>query len=169
MLGEVMRFWVITALMLATTAPARAADDEPKLGIAAEANGGIEGAVDGPDAGVRRTRTTLLAGPEGSAWSQLLALLLRVEVEPDASIGAEIRYGYRVIEPLVIQVNAAGVFYPETLVGAGLGLAYRPRLSDLVELGIGPSGQVFFAGSDLPEEVPVIWQAVVAASIHIWP
>jgi hypothetical protein len=94
---------------------------------------------------------------------------LRVEVEPDASVGGELRYGYRVIEPLVLHGEAVAAFYPETLFGAGLGLAYRPRLSELVELGIGPTGSVFFAGSDLPDGVPVIWQALVAASIHLWP
>jgi hypothetical protein len=160
-----------TALVLGAVAPARAEGDpyEPGVGIAIEAVACIEGAAGGPEDGIRRTRTVLLAGPEANLWGHLLSLYARVEVEPDASIGGDFRYGYRVLDPLVIHGSAAAVFYPGTLFGAGLGIAYRPRLSDLVEMGVGPYSTIFFAGSDLPDEIPAIWQLVVAVSIHIWP
>jgi hypothetical protein len=179
------------AVLMASPAPAGDAQTEPRqpseieetppvieaapddgsaaLGIAFEALGGIEGAVDGPAGGLRRTRTVLLLGPEGTFRGHLLTLLLRGEVEPAASIGGELRYGYRVIDELVLDARGAAVLAPETLFGAGLGLAYRPRLSDLVELGIGPAASFWFAGGDLPEETPVLWQATLGLSLHLWP
>jgi hypothetical protein len=130
---------------------------------------GVEGGQGAPR-GVRRTRTTLRAGVEG--WlerhrASMLALSAVVEIEPDAALGADLRYRHRVLDELVLDLGPMAIFVPETLVGGFAGIAFRPRLSQRIELEAGARGGAFFAGSDLPDGKRVIGQGMLVLGLRV--
>jgi hypothetical protein len=166
--GEMKRAaLVVTAAVLAHASSALAQGVDGAVTI--DASAGVEGA-DGEPQGVSRTRTSLRAGIEG--WldahpASMLGLSTHIEVEPRAAFGADLRFRQRLIEELVLDAGPLAIFAPRTLIGAFLGLAFRPRLSDVIELEAGARGGVFFAGSDLPEDRAVIGQATAVLGIRI--
>jgi hypothetical protein len=155
-------------IALSSLAPSSRAD-----GVAGAASvdlmAGLEGGQGQPH-GVRRTRTTLRAGVEG--WLEryrrsMLALGAVVEIEPDAALGADLRYRYRPLDELILDVGPMAIFLPETLVGVFAGVGFRPRLSQRIELEAGLRGGALFAGSDLPDGKRVIGQGMLVLGLRV--
>ncbi len=162
-----MRAFSSMLVVVATLWPSDALCDG-NLAIAVDALGGVEGGGSGYAEGVRRSRTTFRAGVDGwldSLPNDALSLAMLVEVEPDASLGGELRYQRRFLDFMVAHLGVSAFGVPETLVGLSWGLCFRPELGDAAELNVGPMGQLFVAGSDLPEDA-LIWQALLTAGIR---
>ncbi|HHH30403.1 MAG TPA: hypothetical protein ENK57_18965 [Polyangiaceae bacterium] len=157
------------ALAMALAMPAEvAAETDPGAAIAMDVRAGLEGGGLGYAEGVRRSRTIVRFG--GDAWlfdpaDDMIGLAFLAELEPHLGFGGELRYQRRLWEVTVVSVGPTAIFAPKTLVGGTLGFSYRPTTSETVELDVGPTGNVFFAGSDRPEGV-VPWQILVNAGIR---
>ena len=147
--------------------PARA--QELKVAGAADVIAGVEGGGSGYAAGVRRTRTTIRFGADlwVDEWpNNSLSVAGLVEIEPVASFGADVRYQRRVANDFVFHVGATAVIAPKHMIGATFGAAYRIDVSNMLEINVGPIGNVYFIGKDLPEG-QVIWQATIGAGVRI--
>jgi len=129
---------------------------------AADVCEGIEGGAGGYAKGVRRARTTLRLGAEGyvdEMPNDQLSVAALVELEPKASIGADLRYQRMIEDYVALHVGAIGVIAPKNMLGVTLGGAFRWWLLDQFALSFGVTGNVFFLGSDLPSN-NVLWQAM---------
>jgi hypothetical protein len=131
---------------------------------------GLEGGGSGYAAGVRRTRTTLRVGldlwPEASP-ENVLSLGALVEIEPAASIGADLRYERHFGGFFLLHLGGTAVFAPEYLIGASAGIGFRIELSKQVDIHIGPTANVYFVGSDLPDDQPLLWQATLGLGLRV--
>jgi hypothetical protein len=152
-----MRVAVFAAVVfVGLPASAMAEEIAPGVALAVDARAGLEGGGSGYAAGVRRSRTTLRFGAE--AWlfedaDDRLAIGLLAEVEPRLGFGGDFHYQRRLVDWLLVEVGPSAIFAPNVLLGGGLGLSFRPRLDDDIELAVGPLGQLYAGGSDLPDRV----------------
>jgi len=155
----------LTLLVGVAIAP-RADAQQYIAGAAAEVGSGIAGGAHGQ---MMRARTRLRLGgdlrvdedPEDIYGAALLA-----EVEPRASIGADVRYMRAVGRRFVLHVGGLGYFAPATLFGGAAGVEVRVPLGASSALTFGPEASFFFLGSDLPDGT-VFWQGLLQAGIHV--
>lgn len=152
----------------ACLAPAAARAQHAVLAADADLLLGIEGGGHDYARGVRRSRTTLRLGAQGYVDefpSHAVSAALLVELEPRASVGADVRYMFRLDDAIVFHIGAVGLVAPRTLFGATAGAVYELALADEVALDFGPVVQTYFVGSDLPER-SVLWQLLGQAGVR---
>lgn len=152
------------ATMLATV---NASAQQYKLGAYAGLSSGVEGGSNG-SFGLRRARTMLRLGGDAHVDefpSEIIGIYGVAEVEPHASVGLEGRYMHMLGESNVVHIGGIGLLAPYTLFGANAGFAHRFNFSKSIGLEVGPAFQVFFIGSDLPDN-EVVWQGLLQVGIH---
>jgi hypothetical protein len=163
--------WPTAVVVLATISWCQTATAQPVHGLAGlDLTGGIEGGGSAYAEGVRRARTGLRLAFEAHLDGyddSLLAAALLAEVEPAPSVGAELRFTQIFVDELAVHAHGAALLAPETLFGAGLGIGYRGRLSEILALEVGPLARTYFAGSDLPADVEVVWQVLLSAGVRL--
>ncbi len=150
-------------MALVTCAAPAANAQEAVIAAAADVMSGVEGGGVGHAAGVRRMRTTLRLGAEGYVDEfphDVLGLAAIIELEPTASIGADLRYIRLLGESFAFHVGAIGIIAPTHMIGASFGVAYRLAIGESFKLNLGPTGNVYFLGADLPDD-RVLWQGMV--------
>jgi hypothetical protein len=145
-----------------------AAAQEAQFAGVFEAMSGIEGGGDGYASGVRRARTTLRAG--GEMWidespEDVVAAAAIIELEPHASIGADLRYT-RLVGDFALHAGAIGIIAPNWMIGVTFGAQYRLRVAEMVTIDFGPTGNVYFYGGDLPKS-HVLWQGLASAGVRV--
>lgn len=156
---------LLAALGLAPEAEAQ----QVELAGIADVMMGIEGGGQGYASGIRRTRTTLRFGLEGYMDEQPLhmpALAVRIELEPAASFGADLRYQLRALDDFTFHAGLSTVLLPKHLIGGTFGAAYRPMLTESLGLYAGPTFEVWFLGADLPADT-VLWQAQLEGGLRV--
>ncbi len=147
--------------------PARA----QRLLLAADvdAASGVEGGTYLGGVGIRRARTTLRFGVDGSideTPENIVAAALLIELEPHASLGAEVRLMRNVWKGLTLEIGATGYLAPATLFGATVGATYRIPLFSTFSFTIGPALNGYFIGSDLPSGT-ILWQGLVRGGLRV--
>jgi hypothetical protein len=158
----------VTAMICAAHATPAAAQEYLFSG-AADVATGAEGGGHGHAHGVRRAPTTFHLGGEAKideSPENVLAAYLVLEIEPHADAGIGARYYRFATDRLGFYVDGTGLFAPAQLFGAGGGLEYRQPMGKRTSLTLGPSMNVFFAGSDLPKDV-VVWQGLFHVGFHV--
>jgi hypothetical protein len=143
------------ALAVAWAAPASA--QQYLIGADAQVSSGIEG---GGAPGLFRTRTRLRLGADlrvDEFPDDILELGLLAEVEPRSGFGADVRYARAAGDHVVFDVGVLGILAPASLYGVEAGVTYRLPLSKRVQITLGPEGDFYMLGSDLPDRT-VIWQ-----------
>jgi len=156
-----------TLLSLGWTADANA--QRAVLAGAVDVMSGIEGGGSGYASGVRRARTTLRVGVEGyndEFPKNIYTAAAIVELEPRASIGADLRYVRMFGDELALNIGAQAILAPKPLIGASFGAGYRLGLGDTWKLQVGPTINVYFLGADLPDK-QVLWQGMLGAGVRL--
>jgi hypothetical protein len=156
------------ALAIALAAPPARAQ---RLLLAADvdAASGVEGGTYLGGVGIRRARTTLRFGVDGSideTPENIVAAALLIELEPHASLGAEVRLMRNVWKGLTLEIGATGYLAPATLFGATVGATYRIPLFSTFSFTIGPALNGYFIGSDLPSGT-ILWQGLVRGGLRV--
>jgi hypothetical protein len=152
---------VVASLLSASNAAAQ----QYLWGGSAEVFSGAEGGTSSTP--VRRTRTTLRVGGDvriDESPRNVLSVATLLEIEPRASFGADVRY-VRLVNRFALGAGGIGYFSPASLYGATADVIYRLPISPSTSFTVGPSVNVFFLGSDLPDGV-VLWQAVFRAGFR---
>jgi len=163
---------VLTALiltMLLWLAPLRASAQELVISAGPDIMAGIEGGGSGYAAGVRRSRTTLRFAAEGfidESPKNIFAAGVLVEIEPVASVGADLRYMRSFAEQFQFHVGATSIIAPKHMIGATFGFAWRYPLSESVHLNVNPTANVYFVGADLAGST-VLWQGMIAGGVRV--
>lgn len=130
---------------------------------------GAEGGGRSGLAGVRRARTRVRIGAElrvDESPEDIFGAGLLAELEPRASVGADVRYARALGKPLLFHIAALGYVAPETLLGAGAGVTYRLALGTRVALTVGGEANFFLLGTDIPDNT-VLWQTLVLVGLHV--
>ena len=163
-------YGVAISLLTAAALVARPAHaQQVVIAAAADIGDGSEGGGSGYAKGIRRSRTTLRVGAQGyinESPENVVAAAALVELEPTASIGAEVSYVRMVEDIVAFNLGATAVIAPKHMVGVTFGIAFKIPLSDSVSLSIGPRGNVYFFGADLPGS-QVLWQAIGQAGVRV--
>jgi hypothetical protein len=118
---------------------------------------GLEGGGPNPAA---KTRTRLRLGADlrvDESPEDVLQVGLLAEVEPRSGFGGDLRYARAAGERFVLDAGVLGILAPSSLYGVCAGLTYRLPLSKRTQIELGPEGDFFFLGTDLPDGV-VVWQ-----------
>lgn len=130
---------------------------------------GLEGGGSGHASGVRRARTTLRFAAEGwvdESPEHVFSVGALVELEPRASIGADLRYMRLAGDSFVFHVGGTAIIAPKHMIGASFGVGYRLALGETFKLNVGPTANIYFAGADLPEG-QVLWQGMLGAGVRV--
>jgi hypothetical protein len=134
---------------------------------------GYAGGVEGGDGGLgitafRRARSRVVIAVDGRIDEdpdQGIQIVGFVEVEPMASLGAEVRY-LRWFNPNIAAfVGATGVIAPRNLLGADLGLQFHVPGRDHLGVFIEPSFSVLPLGTDMPSDRMLLW-GLVSIGLH---
>ncbi|MCA9625905.1 MAG: hypothetical protein KC731_43080 [Myxococcales bacterium] len=158
----------LLALGVSLVAPTAEAQ-KLELGAHADVMTGIEGGGTGYAAGVRRARTTLRLGVFGfidESPENILEASAIAEIEPTASVGADLRYIRLVADVFAFHAGAVGIIAPRHMVGVTLGAAYRIPLGEVLALSVGPTFNLYFLGSDLPNS-NVLWQGMLQGGVRV--
>jgi hypothetical protein len=158
--------WAVAASLI--VARASEAQELPTIDGSASISSGVEGGGKGHAAGVGRARTTLRFGGEvglGETLGPAIGAGLVLELEPRASVGADLSYVHLFSDRFALNIGGIAVLWPSTLYGATAGAELRFPIHRRISLTVGPSFQAFFAGDDLPDN-NVIWQGLVHVGIH---
>ncbi|HEX7664931.1 MAG TPA: hypothetical protein VF407_10480 [Polyangiaceae bacterium] len=153
--------------LAATLAAQTASAQQYKVSAYAGLSSGVEGGGTS-DFGIRRARTMVRLGADASVDEfpkEIFGLYGVAEVEPHASFGGEARFMHMLGTSNLVHIGGIGLLAPSTLFGANAGFAHRFNFSKSVALEAGPAFQVFFIGSDLPDNA-VIWQGLLQVGIH---
>lgn len=137
------------------------------IGGDASATSGIEGG--GALGNLYRTRTRLRIGADlriDESPDDIFEFAALAEIEPKSGFGADVRYARMAGEHFVVDVGLLGILAPSSLYGACAGLTYRMPLSKKVQLTIGPEGDFYFLGADLPDGT-VIWQVRLGGGLRV--
>ena len=119
--------------------------------------------------GMRRARTTLRVGVDASvdeSPENILAVALLVELEPHATVGADIRLMRNVWKGLAVELGATGYLAPYSLFGGTVGAQYRIPLFKNAWFSLGPSLNAYFIGSDLPANT-IVWQGLFRGGLRV--
>jgi len=160
---------VAVAVCALTVSSTPASAQRLVLAANADAASGLEGGTYLRGTGIRRARTTLRLGLDGSvdeSPENAIAAALLVELEPHAALGAEVRVVRALFTNLSVEAGGIAYLAPQTLLGATAGFTYRVPLRANLWLTIGPSINGYFLGSDLPAGT-VLWQALVRGGLRV--
>ncbi|MGD0677158.1 MAG: hypothetical protein ABSC94_17215 [Polyangiaceae bacterium] len=144
----------LTAAVLAATP--RSYAQEYLLGASASISSGAEGG----SVGLYRARTRLRLGTDlrvDEFPDDILEIGLLAELEPRSAFGADVRYAHAAGKHFVVDVGALGILAPLSLYGVCASLTYRIPMSKTVQITLGPEGDFYFLGTDLPDGT-VIWE-----------
>jgi hypothetical protein len=144
----------------------RAGAQEYLLGGSAGVSSGIEGGGDGI---VRMTRTRLRLGVDAridESPDDILEVGLLAEILPKSGFGADVRYARMAGDRFVVDIGLTSILTPGSLYGACAGLTYRLPISKKTQVTLGPEGDFYFLGSDLPDGV-VIWQLRLQGGLRV--
>ncbi len=153
--------------LVVTAAPRSASAQEYIYGADAGISSGIEGG--GPQGILRMTRTRLRLGVDArinEAPDDILEVGLLAEILPKSGFGADVRYARMAGQRFVLDVGLTSILAPGSLYGACAGLTYRLPISKTVQITLGPEGDFYFLGSDLPDGV-VIWQLRLQGGLRV--
>jgi hypothetical protein len=165
-IGTVSRFALAVATTLSLARPAAA--QQYLLGGTAELGSGLVGGGSG-SAIIERARTRLRLALDlrvDEFPKDIFAIGMVAEIEPHSSFGIDLRYLRKVSAKVDVNAGAVGFIYPQSLVGPSAGLDYHLKLSEGLDVVIGPELDVFIIGTDLPSN-SVLWQALLQAGIHV--
>lgn len=162
MVRKILQIVVVVLLSV----PAVAWAQTPHIVGLFDFNMGLEGGS-GAVRGVRRTRSTLRAGAE--VWvderpADRVAMSALVEIEPRATVGADLRY-MRLFGDISLHAGAVGIVAPNWMMGTTFGGAYRWKFKKRFALNVGPTMNVYFYGGDLPKD-QVLWQAMLSLGLR---
>jgi hypothetical protein len=160
------RLLAVVAALAGLLASPRTADAQQYL-VAADASvsSGVEGGAAGPF--VTRTRLRLGADVRVDEFPEdILEVGLLAEVQPKAAFGADVRYARAAGEHFVFDAGAMAILAPDTLYGVCAGVTYRLPLSKHVQITLGPEGDFFFLGTDLPRGT-VLWQVRLSGGVRV--
>lgn len=152
-----------------TASAAIAFAEEANFGAGADVSSGVEGGGAGHARGVRRARTLIRVGGDmriTEGEPHFFGASLRLEIEPHAAVGADVRYAYLAGRYIGLHVAAIAMMAPGTLFGAGAGADVRLPLGKRFAFTAGPTAQAFFLGSDLPDHT-VLWQGLFHVGFHL--
>jgi len=155
------------AAFLATLAPSRADAQQYVIGADASVSTGAEGG--GPFFDIYRARTRLRLGADihvDEFPDDLFELGLLAEIEPKSSIGADVRYARPFGPHFVLDAGALGIAVPRSLVGVCGGLTYRMPLSKAAQVTLGPEGDFYFVGTDLPGGT-IVWEIRFVGGVRV--
>jgi len=162
--------WIAGALTLAVSlSTADASAQELRLGAEADVLAGVEGGGSDYAAGVRRARTTLRLGVSGwvdESPENIISAAAIAELEPRATIGADLRYTRLVGELFAFHAGAIGIIAPRHMIGATFGMAFRIPIADAFAVSVGPTANLYFLGSDLPNS-NVMWQGMLQGGVRV--
>jgi hypothetical protein len=158
----------LALVCVAATETTNAHAQEWVAGGSLELSSGLAGGGSAARA-TRRARTTLRLGgdlrvdetpDEGWAAGAL------IELEPHTALGGDVGYLHALGKRWWITAGATAFVAPKTLLGGTAAASYRYPLAKDFQLAVGPSFQVFFLGSDMPDKTP-IWQATLRLGVHV--
>jgi hypothetical protein len=135
-------------------------------GASAGASSGIEGGGDGI---LRMTRTRLRLGVDARIDEDpddILEVGLLAEILPKSGFGADVRYARMAGPHFVVDIGLTSILAPGSIYGACAGLTYRLPISKTTQVTLGPEGDFYFLGSDLPDGV-VIWQLRLQGGLRV--
>ncbi len=162
-----LRALLATSFGLAlAAAPAVAHAQQYLIGADASVSSGLEG---GGSIGARLTRTRLRLGADlriDEAPDDIFEFGLLAEVQPRSALGADLRYARAAGDHFRLEVGILGMLAPSSIYGACAGLVYRLPLSKKATIELGPEGDFYFLGADLPDGV-VIWQMRLQGGIRV--
>jgi hypothetical protein len=148
------------------TSPAVSAQ-EYMYGADAGISSGIEG---GGSRGIlRMPRTRLRLGVDArinEAPADILEVGLLAEILPRSGFGADVRYAHMAGQRFVLDLGLTSILAPSSLYGVCAGLTYRLPISKTVQITIGPEGDFYFLGADLPDGT-VIWQLRLQGGLRV--
>jgi hypothetical protein len=147
--------------------PSAASAQQYLIGGDASVSSGIESG--GADGGLFRTRTRLRIGGDlriDESPDDIFEFAGVAEIEPRSGFGADLRYARAASEHFVLDVGLIGIFAPESLYGACAGLTYRLPISKKTQITLGPEGDFFFLGTDLPDGT-VLWQIRFSGGLRV--
>jgi hypothetical protein len=153
--------------LLSLFAPRHARAQEYIYGASAGVSSGVEGG--GPQGVLRMTRTRLRLGVDArinEAPDDILEVGLLAEILPKSGFGADVRYARMAGKRFVLDLGLTSILAPGSLYGACAGLTYRLPLGKTVQITLGPEGDFYFLGSDLPDGV-VIWQLRLQGGLRV--
>jgi hypothetical protein len=136
------------------------------IGAGASLSSGLEG---GCKVGPWRARTRLRLGGDlrvDESPEDIFGFGLLAEIEPHSAFGADVRYERAVGERFRLDAGVLGILAPSSLYGVSGGLVYRLPISKKAQVELGPEGDVFFLGSDLPDGV-VVWQFRLQGGLRV--
>ncbi len=160
--------WLVGAcvalLSLFVAAPAGA--QQYLIGGGASLSSGLEG---GGSVGPRLTRTRLRLGGDlriDESPDDILEFGLLAELQPHSAFGADLRYARAAGDHFRVDLGVMGILAPSSLYGICSSLVYRLPISKKAQIELGPEGDFFFLGTDLPDGV-VIWQIRLQGGIRV--
>lgn len=164
--------WVRAGVSLASAttvmwASPRASAQEYMYGADAGVSSGIEGG--GSKGILRMPRTRLRIGVDArinEAPADILEVGLLAEILLRSGFGADVRYAHMAGQRFVLDLGLTSILAPSSLYGACAGLTYRLPVSKTVQITIGPEGDFYFLGADLPDGT-VIWQLRLQGGLRV--
>lgn len=159
-------FALAAAAFCAAVLPARAQAQEYLYGADLGLSSGIEGGAEGI---LRLTRTRLRLGVDAridESPDDILEVGLLAEIAPRSGFGADARYARMAGEHFVFDAGITSILTPGSLYGACAGVTYRLPISKKVQITLGPEGDFYFLGSDLPDGT-VIWQFRLQGGLRV--
>jgi hypothetical protein len=137
------------------------------IGGAASVSSGIEGG--GANGGFYRTRSRLRIGGDvriDESPDDIFEFAALAEVEPRSGFGADVRYARAAGDHFVLDVGLMAILAPSSIYGVCAGLTYRLPISKRSQLTLGPEGDFYFLGADLPDGT-VIWQVRLSGGLRV--
>jgi hypothetical protein len=137
------------------------------IGAAAGVSSGIEGG--GAQGGFARARTRLRLGGDlriDESPDDIFEFAALAEIEPHSSFGATVGYARAAGQHFVVDAAVLGLFAPASLYGVSAGLVYRLPISKRTAVTVGPEGDFYFLGTDLPDGT-VLWEARLQGGLRV--
>lgn len=149
-----------------SVAPAPAHAQQYLIGADAGLSSGIEG---GGNIGARLARSRLRLGADlriDESPDDIMEFGLLAEIQPRSAFGADLRYARAAGDHFRLEIGILGILAPSSLYGACAAAVYRLPISKKTTIELGPEGDFYFLGTDLPDGV-VIWQMRLQGGIRV--
>jgi hypothetical protein len=137
------------------------------IGAAASVSSGLEGG--GAQDTFRLTRTRLRLGGDlriDESPDDIIEFGALAELQPRSGFGADVRYARAAGPRFVVDVGLMAILAPSQLYGACASLNYRLPISKVTAITLGPEGDFYFLGTDLPDGT-VVWQLRLQGGIRV--